>query len=55
MNTTLKIINKRTGAGGANTNVNSKLFEEKTSIIPELIKLNFQKKIFETGKKIIIT
>ena len=51
MNTTLKIINKGTGAGGANTNVNGKLFEEKTSIIPELIKLNFQKKIFETGKK----
>jgi hypothetical protein len=51
MNTTLKIINKGTGAGGANTNVNGKSFEEKTSIIPELIKLNFQKKIFETGKK----
>jgi hypothetical protein len=50
MNTTLKIINKGTGAGGANTNVNGKSFEEKTSIIPELIKLNFQKKIFETGK-----
>ena len=51
MNTTLKIINKGTGAGGANTNVSGKSFEEKTSIIPELIKLNFEKKIFETGKK----
>ena len=39
MNTTLKIINKGTGAGGANTNVSGKSFEEKTSIIPELIKV----------------
>ena len=32
MNITLKtkIINKGTGAGGANTNVNGKLFEEKS-------------------------
>ena len=48
---TLKIKNKGTGAGGANTNASGKPFEEKTSIIPELIKLNFQKKIFGKGKK----
>jgi hypothetical protein len=49
--TKTKIINKGTGAGGANTNVSGKPFEEKTSIIPELIKLNFQKKVFGKGKK----
>lgn len=48
---TSKIKNKGTGAGGANTNASGKPFEEKTSIIPELIKLNFQKKIFGKGKK----
>lgn len=42
---------KGDGAGGANTNASGKPFEEKTSIIPELIKLDFKKKIFGNGKK----
>ncbi len=45
------IVNKGTGAGGASTNASGKPFEEKTSIIPELVRLDFKKKIFGNGKK----
>lgn len=39
-----KIINKGTGAGGAQTNYNGLSFEEKTSIEPFLNKYKYEKK-----------
>jgi len=46
--TTIK--NKGTGAGGKGTNLSGLPFETKTSIIPELEKLKFEKKIFGKGE-----
>jgi len=45
-----KIINKGTGAGGANTNFNGIMFENKTSIENKLLENNFEKKIMNTNK-----
>jgi hypothetical protein len=44
------IVNKGTGAGGANTNLNGLSYEEKTNLEPLFIVLKFEKK---TGFKII--
>jgi hypothetical protein len=45
-----KIINKGTGAGGANTNKNGKQFEEKTNNEHRLLQQNFVKIKFGTSK-----
>lgn len=39
-----KVINKGTGAGGANTNLNGLSYEEKTNLEPHFIILNLEKK-----------
>ncbi len=44
MSSNKQIINKGTGAGGANTNINGLSFEEKTSIEPYLEKYKYIKK-----------
>ena len=43
-----KIINKGTGAGGANTNTNGKLFEKKTDFQRKLLKDGFKKIYFSS-------
>lgn len=48
---TPKIINKGTGAGGANTNKNGLKFEEKTCIEPYLEKKDFDKICFKSKNK----
>ena len=45
-----KIINKGTGAGGANTNFNGIMFENKTSIENKLLENNFKKIIMNKNK-----
>jgi hypothetical protein len=45
-----KIINKGTGAGGANTNLNGLTFERKTSIENKLIEKNFIKNTINKSK-----
>ena len=45
-----KLINKGTGAGGANTNMNGLAYENKTSIETVLIKNNYKKYIFNKTK-----
>lgn len=41
--TTLElIVNKGTGAGGANTNLNGKKFEDKTNNIPRLFENGYE-------------
>lgn len=42
--------NKGTGAGGSNTNVSGLAFEQKTSIIPKLEAMGFQKKVLDKTK-----
>ena len=37
------IVNKGTGAGGANTNLNGKKFEDKTNNIPRLFENGYEK------------
>jgi len=39
-----KIVNRGTGAGGRNTNINGKDFEKKISLIPYLMDNDFEKK-----------
>ena len=39
-----KIVNRGTGAGGKNTNINGKDFEKKISLIPYLMDNDFEKK-----------
>jgi hypothetical protein len=46
-----KIINKGTGAGGAQTNYNGLSFEEKTSIEPFLNKYKYEKKEIKIKKR----
>jgi len=46
-----KVINKGTGAGGANTNYNGLSFEEKTSIEPFLNKYKYEKKEIKIKKR----
>jgi hypothetical protein len=48
--TKTKIINKGTGAGGANTNKNGKKFEEKTNNEPRLLEQGYEKVISKRGK-----
>ena len=47
----LKINNKGTGAGGANTTLNGSLFEERTSIENKLLENKFIKKEIDTKTK----
>jgi hypothetical protein len=39
----LKVNNKGTGAGGAQTNMNGLKFEHETDIIPKLLELGYKK------------
>ena len=43
-------INKGTGAGGKNTNVNGKSFEELTNIENKLFENNYEKKVLQKSK-----
>jgi len=45
------IINKGTGAGGKNTNVNGKSFEDKTENITRLMKKGYIKTIIDPKKQ----
>jgi hypothetical protein len=47
----LKINNKGTGAGGANTTLNGSLFEERTSIENKLLENKFIRKEIDTKTK----
>jgi len=40
-----KIVNQGTGAGGKNTNINGKNFEKKISLVPYLMKNDFERKV----------
>jgi hypothetical protein len=40
----IKVINKGTGAGGEQTNINGLKFEDYTDIIPKLVELGYEKK-----------
>ena len=48
-----KILNRGTGAGGKNTNKNGLTFEEKTSILPILTEMGFEKVKIPNMSKII--
>ena len=45
------IVNKGTGAGGANTNFNGKKFEDKTNNIPRLFENGYEKIILNKKQK----
>ena len=45
------IVNKGTGAGGANTNLNGKKFEDKTNNIPRLFENGYEKIILNKKTK----
>lgn len=46
-----KVVNKGTGAGGANTNISGKSFEQKTENETRLLSNGFTKKIINPNKK----
>jgi len=50
-NTQLIIINKGTGAGGANTNYYGKKFEEKTNNQQRLLEIGYTKIVLQKTKK----
>jgi hypothetical protein len=48
------IVNKGTGAGGANTNLNGKKIEYKTNNIPRLIENGYEKIILNKKQTMVI-